>query len=63
MFAADHVVEADTPSMMEARIEDGKLYFDKKWYHRGQCIGFRLKDGSEGIGNIININNTEVRLR
>ncbi|KAF2357872.1 hypothetical protein FHG87_011374 [Trinorchestia longiramus] len=35
----------DTPSN-EPKIENGKLYFDKKWFHKGQAVMVDCKDGS-----------------
>jgi Sin3 histone deacetylase corepressor complex component SDS3 len=26
------------PTVFDARIEDGKLFYDKKWFHRGQNV-------------------------
>jgi len=29
---------ADNQSTFEARVEDGKLFYEKRWYHRGQTV-------------------------
>jgi len=29
---------ADNQSAFEARVEDGKLFYEKRWYHRGQTV-------------------------
>jgi len=29
---------------MEARIEDGKLFYEKRWFHRGQPVFVEGKD-------------------
>lgn len=26
------------PTVYDAKIEDGKLFYDKKWFHRGQNV-------------------------
>uniref|UniRef100_A0A8C5W589 SDS3 homolog, SIN3A corepressor complex component n=1 Tax=Microcebus murinus TaxID=30608 RepID=A0A8C5W589_MICMU len=31
----------------EARIEDGKLYYDKRWYHKSQAIYLESKDNQK----------------
>ncbi|MPC93111.1 Sin3 histone deacetylase corepressor complex component SDS3 [Portunus trituberculatus] len=30
----------------EPKIENGKLYFDKKWFHKGQAVMIECKDGT-----------------
>lgn len=47
-------------NMIEARIEDGKLYYDKKWYHRGQPISVKGRDGVEYPASLASVHTTEV---
>ncbi|XP_062910978.1 sin3 histone deacetylase corepressor complex component SDS3-like [Mobula hypostoma] len=44
---------AESPAQRyEARIEDGKLYYDKRWYHKGQAIYLESKENTK-IGSVI----------
>ncbi|XP_070572556.1 sin3 histone deacetylase corepressor complex component SDS3-like isoform X2 [Ptychodera flava] len=47
----------------ECRIEDGKLFFDKRWYHRGQPIYYENKDGHKVSGTIASVGQSEVSIR
>jgi Sin3 histone deacetylase corepressor complex component SDS3 len=47
-------------SNADARIEDGKLYYDKKWYHRGQHVLVKAPEGHDFTGNLVSISNNEV---
>ncbi|KAJ7397176.1 Sin3 histone deacetylase corepressor complex component SDS3 [Pitangus sulphuratus] len=39
---------AESPAQrFEARIEDGKLYYDKRWYHKSQAIYLESKDNTK----------------
>ncbi|XP_018009736.1 sin3 histone deacetylase corepressor complex component SDS3 isoform X2 [Hyalella azteca] len=42
---SQHASTNDAPSN-EPKIENGKLYFDKKWFHKGQAVMVDCKDGS-----------------
>ncbi|CAG2169432.1 unnamed protein product [Oppiella nova] len=33
-----HAMDLDSMSPYDAKIEDGKLFYDKKWFHRGQNV-------------------------
>ncbi|KAF8785939.1 Sin3 histone deacetylase corepressor complex like protein [Argiope bruennichi] len=49
---------------IEVKVEDGKLYYDKKWYHRGQQIYYEGKEiGTKNSGLICTINPTEVWIK
>jgi Sin3 histone deacetylase corepressor complex component SDS3 len=50
------------PNVVEARIEDGKLYYDKKWYHRGQPVLVKSRDG-DFIGTLASIGNAEIFIK
>ncbi|XP_062921164.1 sin3 histone deacetylase corepressor complex component SDS3-like [Mobula hypostoma] len=44
---------AESPAQRyEAQIEDGKLYYDKRWYHKGQAISLESKENTK-IGCVI----------
>ncbi|XP_055511554.1 sin3 histone deacetylase corepressor complex component SDS3 isoform X2 [Leucoraja erinacea] len=44
---------AEAPAQRyEARIEDGKLYYDKRWYHKSQAIYLESKENTK-IGCVI----------
>ncbi|KAJ0067906.1 hypothetical protein NL108_011685, partial [Boleophthalmus pectinirostris] len=46
----EHIPSApmDNPSQRyEARIEEGKLYYDKRWYHKSQAIYLESKDNTK----------------
>lgn len=45
----------------DARIDDGKLFFEKKWFHRGQQVVIKCSDNSEFSGILASINTAEVR--
>ncbi|KFQ16115.1 Sin3 histone deacetylase corepressor complex component SDS3, partial [Leptosomus discolor] len=39
---------AESPAQrFEARIEDGKLYYDKRWYHKSQAIYLESKENTK----------------
>ncbi|GFS47639.1 sin3 histone deacetylase corepressor complex component SDS3 [Nephila pilipes] len=45
----------------DIRVEDGKLYFDKKWFHRGQQVYYEGKDvGSKNSGVICLIGSSDI---
>ena len=50
-------LRSSTPTFArDARIEDGKLFYEKRWFRRGQTVWVESKDGSYGatisaIGN------------
>lgn len=51
-------------SLTEARLEDGKLFYDKKWFHRGQNILIEsLTEGWKCTGLIHQIGSNEVRIQ
>ena len=51
-------------SHIEARIEDGKLFYDKKWFHRGQNILLEsIADGWKSTGLILQIGSNEIWVR
>ncbi|CAH1404598.1 unnamed protein product [Nezara viridula] len=63
----------DSTSSPDIRIEDGKLLYDRKWFHRGQTVFVEGKDlpkfpatisaiGSEAISVKKTIDNTKIRI-
>ncbi|CAH1985715.1 unnamed protein product [Acanthoscelides obtectus] len=47
-------------SLIETRIEDGKLLYEKRWYHRGQSIFVEGRDLPKFPGNISAIGNDAI---
>ncbi|TTH54096.1 Sin3 histone deacetylase corepressor complex component SDS3 [Bagarius yarrelli] len=45
----------------EARIEEGKLYYDKRWYHKSQAIYLESKDNTKISCVISSVGNSENR--
>ncbi|KTF90071.1 hypothetical protein cypCar_00029648 [Cyprinus carpio] len=51
----------DTPSQRyEARIEEGKLYYDKRWYHKSQAIYLESKENTKISCVISSVGTNEV---
>lgn len=44
----------DVP-LVETRVEDGKLWYERKWYHRGQSIYVEGRDTPKYPANISSI--------
>lgn len=40
------------PPLVETRIEDGKLLYERRWYHRGQSIYVEGRDTPKFPGSI-----------
>lgn len=52
------------PFIYEARIEDGKLFYNKKWFHRGQNVMLEsIAENSKQAGNIFQIGTTDLTIR
>merc|ERR1719419_1006329 len=47
------------PSLNAMRIENGKLFYDKKWFRQGQPVYLERKDGSRDAGVIVSINHQD----
>ncbi|RWS26440.1 sin3 histone deacetylase corepressor complex component SDS3-like isoform X2 [Leptotrombidium deliense] len=61
IVAFDHHSDSDSsPNVVDARIEDGKLNYDKKWFHRGQPVVIKSKDGIEFNAVLASIGNAEI---
>ncbi|XP_064612355.1 sin3 histone deacetylase corepressor complex component SDS3-like isoform X3 [Liolophura sinensis] len=57
-----------TPTMhlelpTEARIDDGRLYYDKRWFHRGQAVYAESKDTGRVSGVICAVGTQEIYIR
>ncbi|XP_025089217.1 sin3 histone deacetylase corepressor complex component SDS3-like isoform X2 [Pomacea canaliculata] len=48
---------------LDVKIEDGKLYYDKRWFTRNQPIMLESKEGGKVMGSIINISAQEILVR
>ncbi|XP_059407282.1 sin3 histone deacetylase corepressor complex component SDS3-like isoform X2 [Carassius carassius] len=54
----------DTPSQRyEARIEEGKLYYDKRWYHKSQPIYLESKENTKISCVISSVGTNEIWVR
>jgi len=51
------------PSLNAMRIENGKLFYDKKWFRQGQPVYLEGKDGSRDAGVIVSINQDQIWIR
>ncbi|KAK2845362.1 hypothetical protein Q7C36_010216 [Tachysurus vachellii] len=47
----------------EARLEDGKLYYDKRWYHKSQAIYLESKDNTKISCVISSVGTNEIWVR
>ncbi|XP_013385354.1 sin3 histone deacetylase corepressor complex component SDS3 isoform X2 [Lingula anatina] len=47
----------------EARIDDGKLYYDKRWFHKGQPVHLESKESGRVSGVISSVGSQEVWIR
>uniref|UniRef100_A0A667ZB59 SDS3 homolog, SIN3A corepressor complex component n=1 Tax=Myripristis murdjan TaxID=586833 RepID=A0A667ZB59_9TELE len=47
----------------EARIEEGKLYYDKRWYHKSQAIYLESKDNTKISCVISSVGTNEIWVR
>ncbi|NWT05040.1 SDS3 deacetylase, partial [Mionectes macconnelli] len=55
---------AESPAQrFEARIEDGKLYYDKRWYHKSQAIYLESKDNVKISCVISSVGSNEIWVR
>ncbi|CAG08166.1 unnamed protein product [Tetraodon nigroviridis] len=62
----EHVPAApmESPSQRyEARIEEGKLYYDKRWYHKSQAIYLESKDNTKISCVISSVGTNEIWVR
>ncbi|NXS84347.1 SDS3 deacetylase, partial [Erpornis zantholeuca] len=55
---------AESPAQrFEARIEDGKLYYDKRWYHKSQAIYLESKENTKLSCVISSVGANEIWVR
>ncbi|CAI9176671.1 unnamed protein product [Rangifer tarandus platyrhynchus] len=55
---------AESPAQRsEARIEDGKLYYDKRWYHKSQAIYLESKDNQKLSCVVSSVGANEIQVR
>jgi Sin3 histone deacetylase corepressor complex component SDS3 len=57
---ADKDKDKDADKHVDARIDDGKLFYEKKWFHRGQQVVIKCSDSSEFSGVLASIGSAEV---
>ncbi|XP_040271952.1 sin3 histone deacetylase corepressor complex component SDS3 isoform X1 [Bufo bufo] len=56
--------QTESPAQrFEARIEDGKLYYDKRWYHKSQAIYLESKDNTKISCVISSVGTNEIWVR
>ena len=48
------------PTLVETRIEDGKLLYERRWFHRGQTVYIEGKEMSRFAATISAIGNEVV---
>ncbi|XP_029639674.1 sin3 histone deacetylase corepressor complex component SDS3 isoform X1 [Octopus sinensis] len=53
----------DSSLPMEAKIEDGRLYYDKRWFHKGQPVYIEAKDMEKIMGIISTIGTQEILVK
>uniref|UniRef100_A0A3Q2D9K9 SDS3 homolog, SIN3A corepressor complex component n=1 Tax=Cyprinodon variegatus TaxID=28743 RepID=A0A3Q2D9K9_CYPVA len=62
----EHVPSApmeNSSQRYEARIEEGKLYYDKRWYHKSQAIYLESKDNTKISCVISSVGTNEIWVR
>ncbi|XP_003744906.1 sin3 histone deacetylase corepressor complex component SDS3 [Galendromus occidentalis] len=47
----------------DAKIEHNKLFYDKKWHHRGQCVCVESREHGRFSGTIENIGTAEISVK
>lgn len=58
-------VSSSPPSVtfQDAKIEHNKLFYDKKWLHRGQCVSVESRDHGRFSGTIETIGTAEISVK
>jgi len=56
-------VDVNIKHHFEARVDDGKLFYDKKWYHKSQAIFLEHKDGARYNALIHSIEPNEIWIK
>ncbi|XP_022337531.1 sin3 histone deacetylase corepressor complex component SDS3-like isoform X4 [Crassostrea virginica] len=51
------------PIIAEAKIDDGRLYYDKRWFHRNQPVFVESKDMGKFTGVITTVGTQEIWIR
>ncbi|XP_053212003.1 sin3 histone deacetylase corepressor complex component SDS3-like [Panonychus citri] len=57
---AEEHSDAQESDTIDVRIEDGKLYYERKWFHRGQFVSLRTQENTETSGTLASISFTEI---
>ncbi|XP_065889685.1 sin3 histone deacetylase corepressor complex component SDS3-like [Dysidea avara] len=60
---ASPTVNSDGTSVFEARIEDGKLFYDKRWFHKNQMVFIESKEHGQESGVITSFGTNEVWIK
>lgn len=59
----NQVADALATSLYDIRVEDGKLFHDRRWYHRGQQVYVESKESGKVSGIIHAIGPTEICIK
>uniref|UniRef100_A0AAR2IVX4 Sin3 histone deacetylase corepressor complex component SDS3 n=1 Tax=Pygocentrus nattereri TaxID=42514 RepID=A0AAR2IVX4_PYGNA len=59
----DEQIMEDLRTLNKARIEEGKLYYDKRWYHKSQAIYLESKDNTKISCVISAVGTSEIWVR
>ncbi|XP_019878768.1 sin3 histone deacetylase corepressor complex component SDS3 isoform X2 [Aethina tumida] len=62
-ITALQISNSNDVSLVEARIEDGKLWYEKRWFHRGQSVFVEGRDMSKYPANISAIQNDAILVK
>lgn len=60
---ASHISQLAEGPLVETKIEDGKLLYERRWYHRGQPIYVEGKDISKFAAHISAIGTEAVSVK
>ncbi|XP_033748298.1 sin3 histone deacetylase corepressor complex component SDS3-like isoform X1 [Pecten maximus] len=58
-----NLVHSPLETTVEARIDDGRLYYDKRWFHRNQPVFVECRDSANFNGVITAIGTQEIYVR
>ncbi|OWF52146.1 sin3 histone deacetylase corepressor complex component SDS3-like isoform X2 [Mizuhopecten yessoensis] len=58
-----NLMQSPLETTVEARIDDGRLYYDKRWFHRNQPVFVECRDSANFNGVITAIGTQEIYVR
>jgi len=62
-ISSHNLTQQQSSFLFDARIDDGRLYYDKKWYHRNQPVFVESKDSGKVSAVISAVGTQEIWLR